>query len=60
MSDEIKIVEVETAKAEPSPTLSEQELGQVVGGTKTTDQASPKLFQTCCSGQHFPAVTIAI
>jgi type VI protein secretion system component Hcp len=58
MSDEIKNVENEIAKAESSPTLSEQELEQVVGGTKTTDQASPKLFQLCCSGQHYKTVTL--
>jgi type VI protein secretion system component Hcp len=51
MSDEIKNVETKIAKAEP-PTLSEQDLEQVVGGTKTTDKASPTLFEACSSGKH--------
>jgi type VI protein secretion system component Hcp len=58
MSDEFKNVETEMAKAEPSPTLSEQELEQVVGGTKTTDKASPKLFEACSSGKHIAKVII--
>jgi len=58
MSDEIKNVETEIAKAEPSPTLSEQELGQVVGGTKTVDSASPTLFKLCSSGKHIPQVIV--
>jgi type VI protein secretion system component Hcp len=58
MSDEIKNVETEIAKVEPSPTLSEQELGQVVGGTKTVDSASPTLFKLCSSGKHIPNVII--
>jgi type VI protein secretion system component Hcp len=58
MSDEIKNVETEMAKAEPSPTLSEQELEQVVGGTQTTDKPSPKLFEACNSGKHIAKVII--
>ena len=58
MSDEIKNVETEIAKTETSATLSEQELGQVVGGTKTVDSASPTLFKLCSSGQHIPKVLI--
>jgi type VI protein secretion system component Hcp len=33
--------------------LSEQQLDSVAGGTKITDQSSPKLFTLCCSGKHF-------
>jgi type VI protein secretion system component Hcp len=32
--------------------LGELELGSVVGGTKTTDGASPNLFLKCCNGKH--------
>ena len=52
MSDEIKNVETEIAKAEPSATLSEQELGKVVGGTKPVEKASPKLLLACAAGEH--------
>jgi bacteriocin-like protein len=55
MSDEIKNVETEIAKAESSPTLSEQELEQVVGGT---DNASPKLYNLVAVGKHIPKVII--
>ena len=32
--------------------LSEQQLDNVAGGTKTTDRASPNLFTQCCTGKH--------
>jgi type VI protein secretion system component Hcp len=57
MSDKIKNVETEIAKAEPSPTVSEQELEKVVGGTKLTDKASPKLLLACGAGEHILAGT---
>lgn len=37
--------------------LNERQLDIVAGGdihfTKTTDQASPNLFLSCCTGKHF-------
>jgi type VI protein secretion system component Hcp len=53
MSDEIKKLEDETPKAEPSAELSEPVLDEVVGGktalqdmhfTKVIDKSSPNLF----------------
>ncbi len=32
--------------------LSEQQLDNVAGGTKSTDLASPNLFSQCCTGKH--------
>jgi len=34
------------------PELPEGELNQVVGGTKQTDKASPKLLLSCATGKH--------
>jgi hypothetical protein len=34
------------------PELPEGELNQVVGGTKSTDKASPKLMSSCATGKH--------
>jgi hypothetical protein len=49
MSDEIKRVEDEIPQAEPTPTLSEQALEQVVGGTHPVDKGSPVLMQACAT-----------
>ena len=35
------------------PELPEGELNQVVGGTKSTDKASPDLFLKCTTGKHY-------
>jgi type VI protein secretion system component Hcp len=32
--------------------LSDQELDMIAGGTKTTDKASPSLFNLTCTGTH--------
>jgi type VI protein secretion system component Hcp len=34
--------------------LSQQQLDNVAGGTKSTDLASPNLFAQCCTGKHIP------
>jgi bacteriocin-like protein len=38
--------------------LSEQELDNVVGGTKKVDRSSVKLFQACATGEHIKTATI--
>ena len=38
--------------------LGELELDNVVGGTKTTDGASPNLFLKCCNGKHIGSAKI--
>ena len=35
------------------PELPEAQLNQVVGGTKLTDKASPKLMTVCATGKHY-------
>jgi type VI protein secretion system component Hcp len=40
--------------------LSEQQLENVAGGTKTVDAASPGLFAFCCNGKHIPTGTITV
>jgi hypothetical protein len=35
------------------PELPEGELNQVVGGTKSTDKASPTLMNVCTTGKHY-------
>lgn len=48
------------AANEPSQpiALSEQELDNVVGGTKTTDHASTSLFLHCVNGKHIKSGNI--
>jgi type VI protein secretion system component Hcp len=38
--------------------LSEQQLDNVVGGTKKIDKASAKLFESCATGEHTKTATI--
>ena len=38
--------------------LSEQQLDNAAGGTKTIDKASAKLFQSCATGEHIKTATI--
>jgi hypothetical protein len=38
--------------------LSEQQLDNVAGGTKTIDKASAKLFQSCATGEHIKTATL--
>jgi bacteriocin-like protein len=38
--------------------LSEQQLDNVTGGTKSVDKSSAKLFQACATGEHIKAATI--
>jgi type VI protein secretion system component Hcp len=38
--------------------LSELQLDNVAGGTKTIDTASPNLFSKCCNGNHFNNVKL--
>ena len=40
--------------------LSERQLDNVAGGTKTTDHASPDLSAQYCSGKHFPNAVITV
>ena len=40
--------------------LSEQQLENVAGGTKTVDAASPKLFASCCNGKHIANATLTV
>ena len=40
--------------------LSEQQLENVAGGTKTVDAASPSLFAFCCNGKHIPNATLTV
>jgi type VI protein secretion system component Hcp len=39
--------------------LSEQQLNNVAGGTKSVDKASAKLFQACATGEHIKTATVA-
>jgi type VI protein secretion system component Hcp len=44
---------------QPKPIeLNELELGNVTGGTKKTDGASPNLFLKCCNGKHIDSVSV--
>lgn len=54
MSDEIKKIENEAPKVEPSAELSEPALDEVVGGAKST----PLLFKACATGEHIKTATI--
>jgi hypothetical protein len=38
--------------------LSEQQLDNVVGGTKKIDKASAKLFESCATGEHLKTATL--
>jgi type VI protein secretion system component Hcp len=38
--------------------LSEQQLDNVVGGTKKVDKSSAKLFQACATGEHIKTATL--
>ena len=38
--------------------LSEQQLDNAAGGTKTIDKASAKLFQSCATGEHIKSATL--
>jgi type VI protein secretion system component Hcp len=38
--------------------LSELQLDNVVGATKITDKASPKLFNSCATGEHIKTATL--
>jgi type VI protein secretion system component Hcp len=44
-------------RAKPTE-LSEQQLDNVVGGTKKIDKASAKLFESCATGEHIKTATI--
>jgi type VI protein secretion system component Hcp len=39
--------------------LSRQQLDNVAGGTKNIDKASPKLFQSCATGEHIKTATLS-
>ena len=39
--------------------LSELQLNNVAGGTKSVDKASAKLFQACATGEHIKTATVA-
>jgi type VI protein secretion system component Hcp len=39
--------------------LSEQQLDNAAGGTKTIDKASAKLFQSCATGEHIKTATLS-
>ena len=48
-----------TADDRSKPTeLSEQQLDEVVGGTKKIDKASAKLFESCATGEHIKGATV--
>jgi type VI protein secretion system component Hcp len=40
--------------------LSEQQLENAAGGTKTVDAASPKLFASCCNGKHIANAILTV
>jgi type VI protein secretion system component Hcp len=66
MSDEIQqkmteeVQQEAVANVKPTDELAPEELSDVNGGgiVKTVDKSSPKLFNACVTGSHFPAVTI--
>jgi type VI protein secretion system component Hcp len=39
--------------------LSDQQLDNVAGGTKSIDKASAKLFQACATGEHIKTASLA-
>jgi type VI protein secretion system component Hcp len=39
--------------------LSEHQLDNVAGGTKSVDKASAKLFQACATGEHIKTASLA-
>ena len=38
--------------------LNDQQLDMIAGGTKTTDKASPNLFNSTCTGTHIKEANI--
>jgi type VI protein secretion system component Hcp len=49
---EDKIIGQEAGDQSRPVELNDQQLDMIAGGTKTTDKASPSLFNSTCTGTH--------